>query len=237
MAFLFLDKDTYEKLALTRWLDKSGHPIPGHPELPVETGAEIKVLANVDPVPLELLVRSNLAQQELTRLGSNSIALLNKTVKVAPDVMRKLRDLLDREVEREDHESMETMQRLTITARTGKRPVAIRSRDVELDCRSIVNQLVNSIPKVVLLRTSYVERQQTTGTQTSQEVSVKLKTSVARGRSRARTVHPEMKHCPGSQVISLGRDDLSGESRNVKNKSDGGDADSISSSDGSQSQS
>ena len=94
----------YDKLPLTRWLDKSGHPIPGHPELPVETAAEIKVLARGEPVPLDLLVRYNLVQQELTRLGINSIALLNRTVNVAPDVMGKLRDLLDREVDRHDRE-------------------------------------------------------------------------------------------------------------------------------------
>ena len=34
-GFLFLDKETYDELPLTRWLDKSGHPIPVHPELPV----------------------------------------------------------------------------------------------------------------------------------------------------------------------------------------------------------
>ena len=73
--------------------------------------------------------------------------------------MRLLGDLLDREVERKDQESMETMQRLAITERTEKRPVAIRSRDVERDCQSILNQLVKSIPKDFLLRTSYVERQ------------------------------------------------------------------------------
>ena len=38
-GFSFLDKETYEALPLTRWLDKSGHPIPGHPELPVEKAA------------------------------------------------------------------------------------------------------------------------------------------------------------------------------------------------------
>ena len=114
-GFSFLDKETYDELPLTRWLDKSGHPIPGHPDLPVETAAEIKLLARGEPVPLDLLVRSNLVQQELTRLGINSMALLNKTVNVAPDVMRKLRDLLDREVDRHDREWMETMQRLTVT--------------------------------------------------------------------------------------------------------------------------
>ena len=76
---------------------------------------------------------------------------------VSPDVTRKLRDLLDREVERNDREWMETMQRLTIIEREQKRPVAIPSRDVDWDCRSIVNQLVNSIPKDALLRNSYVE--------------------------------------------------------------------------------
>ena len=34
-GFSFLDKETYGGLPLTRWLDKSGHPIPGNPELPV----------------------------------------------------------------------------------------------------------------------------------------------------------------------------------------------------------
>ena len=98
-GFLFLDKETYDKLPLTRWLHKSGNPISVHPELPVETAAEIKKkLAKSDPAPLDLLVRSNLLQQELTRLGINTIALLNKTLNVTPVVMLKLRDLLDREV-------------------------------------------------------------------------------------------------------------------------------------------
>ena len=66
-GFSFLDKETYEALPLTRWLDKSGHPIPGHPELSVEKAAEIKILSKEDPVPLDLLLRSNLVQQELSR--------------------------------------------------------------------------------------------------------------------------------------------------------------------------
>ena len=262
-GFSFLNKDIYDKLLLSRWLDMSGHPIPGHPVLPVETAAEIKNLAKGNHVPLGLLVRSNLVQQDLFRLGINSIALLKKTVNVAPDVMRKLRDLLEREVERHDHEWMETMQRLIITERTEKIPVAIRRRDFELDCRSIVNRLVKSIPKDVFLRTSYVERQQATGTQTAQEVSVKLRSSVARrvqftdarrSTSRARTVYPEMKHCPGSQVMSglvriicPGSQVMSRLTRvycpgspcreTSRKKTDGGDADSISSSDWSESQS
>ena len=60
---------------------------------------------------------------------------------VASDVTRKLCDLLGNEVDRQDHEWMETIQTLTITERMEKRPVAIRGRDVEQNRRSIVKQL------------------------------------------------------------------------------------------------
>ena len=179
-GFSFQDKETYDKLPLTRCLDKSGHPIPGHLDLPVETAAEIKLLAREEPVPLDLLVRSNLVQQELTRLGINSIALLNRTVNRGPDVMGKLRDLLDREVDRHDREWMETIQRLNVTEREEKRPVSIRSRGVERDCRSIVNQLVSSMPKAVLLRTSFTEHGTLNQTQATEEVRNKSKSSFAR---------------------------------------------------------
>ena len=136
----------------------------------METAAEIKLLARGEPVPLDLLVRSNLVQQELTRL----------TVNVAPDVMGKLRDLLGREVDRHDREWMETMQRLTVTERTEKRPVSIRSRGVERDCRSIVNQLVSSMPKEVLLRTSFTEYGTLNQNQTTEEVRIRSKSSFTR---------------------------------------------------------
>ena len=145
----------------------------------MEAAAEIKVLARGEPVPLDLLVRSNLVQQELTRLGINSMALLNRTVNVAPDVMVKP-DLLDREVDRHDREWMETMQRLTVTERTEKRPVSIRSRCVERNCRSIVNQLLSSMPKEVLLRTSFTEYGTMNQTQSTEEVRIKSKSSFAR---------------------------------------------------------
>ena len=207
-VFSFLDRETYDKLPLTRWLDKSGHPIPGHHELSVEMAAEIKVLARGDPVPLDLLVRFNLEQQELTRLGINSIALLNRTVNVAPDVLGKLCDLLDREVDRHDREWVETIQRLTVIERTEKRQVTIRSRDVERDCRSIVNQLVNSMPNDVLLRTSFTERRTSTQVQATEEVRVKSKSSFTR---KVQFTEAKKEYEP-SLNISSGDETRSGES-------------------------
>ena len=203
-GFSFIDKEIYDKLPLTRWLDKSGHPIPRHPELTVETAAEIKVLARGDPVPLDLLVRSNLVQQELTRLGINSIALLKRTVNVAPDVMGKLRDLLDREVDRHDREWMETMQRLTVTERKEKRPVTIRSRSVGRGCLL----MVNSMPKDVLLRTSFTEHRASTDIQTTEEVRVKPKSSFTR---KVQFTEAREKYEPSSDCSS-GDKTLSGES-------------------------
>ena len=33
-GFSFMKKETYDRLPLTRWLDKSGNQIEDHPELP-----------------------------------------------------------------------------------------------------------------------------------------------------------------------------------------------------------
>ena len=165
-------------------------------------------MARGEPVPLDLLVRSNLVQQELTRLGINSIALLNRTVNVAPDVMGKLRDLLDREVDRHDRERMETMQRLTVTERIEKRPVSIRSRVVERDCRSIVNQLVSSMPKEVLLRTLFTEHGTLNQTQSTEEVRIKSESSFAR---RVHFTDAKEEYEP-SPDYSSGDETMSGES-------------------------
>ena len=98
----FLNKEIYEALPLTRWLDKFGYPISGHHELPVEEAAEIKSLSKKGRVLLDLLLRSNLVQQELSRMNINSLSFLDKTVQFAPQVMRMLGGSLEREVTRDD---------------------------------------------------------------------------------------------------------------------------------------
>ena len=118
-GFSFLDKETYEALPTTRWLDKSGHPIPGHPQLPVEKAAETKILSKRVPVPFDLLLRSNLVQQELSHY---SLSLLDKTVQVTPQVMRMLVGLLEREVTRDDPEWAAAMASLTVSKKVKTMP-------------------------------------------------------------------------------------------------------------------
>ena len=58
--------------------------------------------------------------------------------------------------------------------------MSIRSHGVERDCKSIVNQLVSSMPKEVLLRTSFTERGTLNQTQATEEVRVESRSSFTR---------------------------------------------------------
>ena len=144
-VFSILDRETYEALPLTRWLEKSGHPIPGHPELTVEKAAEIKILSKKDPVPLDLLLRSNLVQQKLSRMNTNSLSLLDKTVQVAPQMMRMLGGLLEREVTRDDPEWAAAVASLTVSEKVKIMPSRLQHKENKRDCRTIVQQLVSLI--------------------------------------------------------------------------------------------
>ena len=145
-GFSFLDKETYKARPLTRWLDKPGNPIPGHPELPVEKAAEIKILTKKDTVPLNLSLRSNLVQKELSRMNINSLSLLDETVQVTPQVMRMLGGFLEREVTRDDPEWAAAMASLTVCEKVKIMPSRRQHKENERDCRTTVQQLVSSIP-------------------------------------------------------------------------------------------
>ena len=70
----------------------------------MEEAAEINILSKKDPVLLDLLLRLNLVQQELSRMNINSLSMLDKTVQVTPREIRMLGGLLEREVHRDDPE-------------------------------------------------------------------------------------------------------------------------------------
>ena len=145
---------------MTRWLDKSGHPIPGHPEIHVEKAAEIKTLSKKDPVPLDLLLRSSLVQLELSGMNINSLSLLDKTVQVTPQVMRMLDGLLQREVTRDNPEWAAAMASLRVSEKVKIMPSRRQHKENESDCRTIVQQLVSLKPHEVLTSTSYGRKEQ-----------------------------------------------------------------------------
>ena len=68
--------------------------------------------------------------------------------------------LLEREVNRDDPEWAAAMASLTVSDKVKIMPSIRQHRDNERDCRSIVQQLVSSIPQEVLINTSYGRREQ-----------------------------------------------------------------------------
>ena len=64
---------------------------------------------------MDLLLRSNLVQQELSRMNINSLSVLDKTVQVTPQVTRMLGELLEREVTRDHPEWAAAMASLIVS--------------------------------------------------------------------------------------------------------------------------
>ena len=92
-------------------------------------------------------------------MNINSLSLLDKTVQVTPQVVRMLDGLLEREVTGDDHER--AMASLTVSEKVKIMPSIRQHKDNKRrDCRSIVQQLVSSIPHEVLTRTSYGWKEQ-----------------------------------------------------------------------------
>ena len=120
----------------------------------MEEAAEIKLLSKKDPLPLDLLLRSNLVQEELSRMNINSISLLNKTVQVTPQVMRMLGGLLEREVTRDGPDWAAAMASLTVRENVKTMPSRCQPKENEKDCRTVVQQLVSSIPQSDFMKTS-----------------------------------------------------------------------------------
>ena len=66
--FSLTDKETYDSLPLTRWLDKSGKLIEDHPEMPREH-RETKILGRRTRIPVVFLLKSKLVRETLNATG------------------------------------------------------------------------------------------------------------------------------------------------------------------------
>ena len=97
---------------------------------------------------MDLLLRSNLVLQDVSRMNINSLSLLDKTVQVTPQVMRMLGGLLEREVTRDDPEWAAAMVSLTVSEKVKIMPSRRQHKENERDCRTIVQHLVSSIPQI-----------------------------------------------------------------------------------------
>ena len=98
-------------------------------------------------------------------MNINSLSSLDKTVQVTPQVMRMLGGLLEREVARDDSEWAAALASLTVSEKVKIMPSRRQHKENERDCRTIVQQLVSSIPHEVFTSTSYGRKEQGNHTQ------------------------------------------------------------------------
>ena len=110
-------------------------------------------------MPLDLLLRSSLVQQELSGMNINILSLLDKTVQVTPAVMRMLCGLLKREVTRDDPEWAAPMELLTVSEKLRMKPSRRQHKENERYFMTVVQHLVPSIPQSVLMRTPNKEKE------------------------------------------------------------------------------
>ena len=133
-------------------------------------------------------------------MNINSLSFLDKTVQVTPQVMQMLGGLLEREVTRDDPEWAAAMASLTVSEKMKIMPSRRQHKENERDCRTIVQQLVSSIPHEVLTSTSYRRKEQGNDTQ-------------------KKTVTFEDQDKEGEKVEqNLGRDCLPGETNSEKSR-------------------
>ena len=97
-------------------------------------------------------------------MNINSLSLLDKTVQVTQQVMRMLGRLLEREVTRDNLEWAAAMASCPFSDKIRIKLSRRQHEENERDCRTVVKQLVPYVPKSVLTRTSYKEKEQEIGT-------------------------------------------------------------------------
>ena len=136
-----MDKETYDSLPLTRWLDKSVKPIRDHPEIPTEL-QKTPILKRQSGVPVEiLLVKSyDLGQDETGKAT------------VGQDLMNLLQKLAD-------NKSVDSTRRYDDPEFTKKRRKGVGLSHNNLlnagdpENKEVVRTLVEKIPEQILKQT------------------------------------------------------------------------------------
>ena len=93
-GFSFMDKETYDSLPLTRWLDKSGKLIEDHPELPTEP-PEKTILKITREVPMEMMLKSKIVRETLKAKGYDLNQIETGSAVIDEDLRRLLEKLAD----------------------------------------------------------------------------------------------------------------------------------------------
>ena len=146
----FMDRETYDSLPLTRWLDKSGKPIEDHPKLPKEP-PEKTVLKKTRGMPIGIILKSKIVRETLKAKGYDLNQVETGQAQIDEDLMRLLEKLADDKpvIERKAKEEPE----VTILQRSETIGDENSLEESNPDGKEVVQSLVDKIPDDILERT------------------------------------------------------------------------------------
>ena len=151
-GFSFMDKETYNSLPLTRWLDKSGKPIQDHPELPKEP-PEKRILKRTLGMPIEIILKSKILRETLKAKGYDLNQVETGRAVIDEDSRRLLEKLADDKpvIKEKGKEEPE----VTILRRKEADSGEDSRKENKSGEREVVRSLVGKIPEDILERTRF----------------------------------------------------------------------------------
>ena len=146
-----MDKETYDSLPLTRWLDKSGKPIEDHPELPEEPQKKTILKKKKRGMPIEIMLKSKIVRETLKAKDYDLNQVETGDTHVDEDLWRLLEKLADDKPLNVGKGSEEP--EVTILRRSETVGNADSLRRNVADGKEVVRSLVDKIPDNILERT------------------------------------------------------------------------------------
>ena len=93
-GFSFIDKETYDSLPLTKWLDKSGKPIEDHPDLPKERQVKT-ILKRNQGMPIEIMLKLKTVRETFKAKSCDLNQVETGKAEIGDDLRRLLEKLAD----------------------------------------------------------------------------------------------------------------------------------------------
>ena len=151
-GFSFMDKETYDSLPLTRWLDKSGKPIEDHPELQEER-PERTILKKNGGMPMEVTLKSKIVRETLKAMGYDLKQVEVGSAMIGEDLRKLLESLADDRpvIQTNDKDEPEVSILRREEAAYGEDSL----KEKQLDGKDVVQSLVEKIPEEIQRRTMF----------------------------------------------------------------------------------
>ena len=145
-GFSFMDKETYDSLPLTRWLDKSVKPIEDHPELPKKPPKKT-ILKKTRGMPIGILLKSKIVREMLKAKGYDLNQVETGQAQIDENMMRLLEKLADEKPVTEGKGKEEP--EVTILRRSETVGGGNSLEESNPDGKEVVQPLVDKIPDIL----------------------------------------------------------------------------------------